>query len=266
MRPVPIDGTKVQSNVAAGPFDGTLLFAVDDRLVVWDANGHAPHVEGTVPGGMRPVNVASGPLGVRLAASGREGAIRMFDGPTLQAREPAPKGHRHEVVALAFSPDDGRLASLDDRGTLIVWRLDDATIAWQVDGVHGGLGMALDWSADGRWIATGGGDGHVALWDMTGSLVDSWKVDDDRVEGLAFSPAQPLLGTNGADGAVRLWRIDPQAWRHAARRIAGRELTETERQRHLEADDQVDPQPTGANRLRTAAGGQGPVPHPEGGS
>src|SRR5207248_9701488 len=73
-------------------------------------------------------------------------------------------------------------------------------------------------SADGRWLASGGQDEAVILWDVArgaarrklrqpaapGSDLGGWQA----VRGVAFCAADQALAAVGNDGGVVLWRLD----------------------------------------------------------
>jgi len=66
---------------------------------------------------------------------------------------------------------------------------------------------ALALSASTRWLASGGCDGDVCLWDMsTASLVRRWEEHDGVVTALAFSSDERVLMSAGSgDGTLMVW-------------------------------------------------------------
>ena len=72
--------------------------------------------------------------------------------------------------------------------------------------------VAIQFSSDGKWIATGGGaateDGEVKLFDVAGKpVLDLKNSHSDTVFGVSFSPDNTKLATCGADKFVKVWEL-----------------------------------------------------------
>ena len=79
-----------------------------------------------------------------------------------------------------------------------------------------GVGGAVAWSPDGTSVAAAGAEGTVdILHARTGELLRSLDGHDARVNGIAFSPNGPLLGTTGEDGFARVWDLATGRQLHA---------------------------------------------------
>lgn len=133
------------------------------------------------------------------------------------------RGHCGLIHASAFSPDGGLLATAggqapsaaatkSESSETIVWDVaalrPAATLHWHREAV-----LAVAFSPDSRWLATGSQDHTVALWNVerglwnvvTGVHDRSLRAHAGPVTSLAFRPDGSRLASAGADGAVKLW-------------------------------------------------------------
>jgi WD40 repeat protein len=109
------------------------------------------------------------------------------------------------VWELKFNPTDPtQLASGSQNGEIRLWQIPGGQSTKVGDHPNGVLG--LDFSPDGKTLATGGNDRTVRLWDVKkleaiGSPLQGhlqWVID------VAFSPKGTLASASG-DGSIRLW-------------------------------------------------------------
>jgi len=71
---------------------------------------------------------------------------------------------------------------------------------------HAGLVVSLTNSPDGRYVASGGQDSTIKIWETkSGALVRSWKAHSDVVSALAFSPEGNVLISSSPDRMIKLW-------------------------------------------------------------
>jgi hypothetical protein len=146
----------------------------------------------------------AGPL---LASAGRDG-VCLWDvgaGPRKTLlQDPGPAS----CIALS----ETTLAAGRGREVL-VWNLQSATPKREARfEAHGGdvLGIAL--SGDGRWLATGGKDGTVKVWEMQGTqpLPTSVKTVQElkaAVNQVTFTLDARTLAAACEDGTVRFWDV-----------------------------------------------------------
>ncbi|MCC6781912.1 MAG: hypothetical protein IT457_03630, partial [Planctomycetes bacterium] len=142
------------------------------------------------------VALALDPQRTTLACGCDDGRVVLLDAATLVERA-TPRTHGGPVPALAFRGD--ALASGGHDGLL---RLGDATdptplvIADHADAV-----LALAWSSEGSWLASGSRDGRIRCHDPSGRLLASSPALRTPVLGLAaLSPGADRVIATLADG------------------------------------------------------------------
>ncbi len=245
--------------LAVSPDGNRLLsLAAGTALRIWDvASGHSL-LERMDAGVLRAF--AAGPDGrwaaVSAATSGNGATadLALWDLETGR-RERALVGPRGPVTALAFRGDGKELATGGrEGGDVWIWQVPAGEPRLLIPDAVGPCSVeALAYHPKGQllavsgvdWLATGGGNGHVALWDVprrrlvnrllggatclafhpTGDLLATatlgqsillWDVEggniiaelldhDENVTCLAFSPDGQLLVSGSDDRSVRLW-------------------------------------------------------------
>lgn len=70
--------------------------------------------------------------------------------------------------------------------------------------------LAVAFSLNGKWLATGDADGEVRLWEIVeGKHLLTWKQNHNSwVRAVAFSPDNKILARGSGDRTVKLWHID----------------------------------------------------------
>jgi WD40 repeat protein len=202
---------------AALSADGQLLASAgfDGAVRLWEASTGRPLA--TLLGrtdGVRAVALAAD--GQLLASGSLDGAVRVWDASSGRPLTTL-QGHVGTVRGVALAADAQLLASSGEDGTVRLWDPRSACSAGQgasggqrlatLQGHTGGVwGVAL--SADGRLLASGGGDGAVRLWEAsTGRLLRTLQGHTSGVWGVSLSADGQLLASGGGDGAVRLWDV-----------------------------------------------------------
>src|SRR6185436_1194330 len=113
---------------------------------------------------------------------------------------------------IAFSPNGSHLAMVTDDDTATIHDLagDDRSVRLVS---RGHRPLALAFSPDGRWVASGGKDCAVKVWDaQTGKLLQTFKSHIDQITRLVFvqSPEGLWLASGSRDSTVKLWDLADQ--------------------------------------------------------
>ena len=132
--------------------------------------------------------------------SGKQVAVVMDPGGTAR------------VVDLDVSPDGTMLVAVHaETGQLQLYGLPSGK---QLDVVraHGGAVLDVEFSRDGRRVATGGVDGLAKTWDATGGKLRdavTLRGHTKPVGSVSFNRTGSQLATSGQPGAARVWDVSP---------------------------------------------------------
>ncbi len=161
--------------------------------------------------------VGFSPKGDRVLTGGDDGAVKVwersggrgviaFGHPAAKAGDPCPP------IQKAFFLADGRIASAAEK-TPRTWTFEGHWSEARTFGPHVFRVLAIDFSPDGKLMATGGGEpsrsGEVKVWNVaTGKLVRSLDtLHSDTVFALRFSPDGSKLASASADKFLKVTNV-----------------------------------------------------------
>ena len=208
----------------------------DGRIVVWPTRDlECPELFATVRGSVNAV--AFSPRdGILAAGGGEERRLSMVHVWNLELRRQIASldGHSDWVLWVGFSADGTLLAS-GSYGEICLWDTDTwqrlqvlrrpadqrfsttafsflshrslfLSGAWsheeQRHEVRDGVDNLLGWNSSRK--------GLVQLWDLaSGALLDSIEVHRDALGSMSYCPRTNRLATAGQEGAVKIWRFEP---------------------------------------------------------
>ena len=114
------------------------------------------------------------------------------------------------VNALSFSPDGKTLAvgsgAPSRGGDITLWEVGTGKLAQAIRDRHSDAVLSLDFSADGKLIASGGADKQLRVSEVTsGKLLKTFEGHTHHVMGVSWRADGRVIASSGADNAVKIW-------------------------------------------------------------
>jgi WD40 repeat protein len=103
-----------------------------------------------------------------------------------------------------------RLLAIGKEGTVAVSRLPEKSVLWISEPLqaHRGTITALAWSRDGKYLATGGSDAVIKIWEAeTGRLLSNYYEHQHPVCALSWSPDSKKIASAAIQESPRIWKV-----------------------------------------------------------
>ena len=185
--------------------DGERWAYVDNNLIHIHRRGSAQPMQIPSPGAHQVENLKLSPNGDALAVAWLGGVIgTLHIGSSNQEDFQFLRRTGPAVHALAYSPNDARLAIADVTGTLEVWNTKRGEIAWTT---RMGSVSSLCWSHDGTYLAAGEYYGDINVFHGNSQL-HSWHSVAGEVLSLCYSHDGAILYSGYKNTTVLAWKID----------------------------------------------------------
>ena len=110
------------------------------------------------------------------------------------------------VWAATFAGSEDRVASAGHDWTVALWETASESAPAILFEGHESAVQALAADASGRWLASGGADKTVKLWNLeTRQIKRTYRNHSDFVSALAVSADTNLVAAASLDGSIKLW-------------------------------------------------------------
>ncbi|MEO1206537.1 MAG: protein kinase [Pseudomonadota bacterium] len=153
-----------------------------------------------------------------LATGHRGGFINVYNMET-GVKVASFRRNEADIWALAFTTTEGRLAAAAHDWKIALWDIAEPAQPRHVFDAHESAVLSLAISPDGRYMASGGADRRVKLWNLdTLEPTRTYSRQKDFINTLAFSPDGKTLAAGNLRGDVI---VGATRTRRLSRRLSG---------------------------------------------
>lgn len=154
--------------------------------------------------------------GGSLLAVADSSNVKVFGSASLDLLKTFTNGHKKQILSIDVSRDSNLLVSGGKDSTVVLWDFKDGRLLKRLH--YDGLVTAVCLSPDNRFMAWGGTDNKVYVYDIAQStIVNTFAEHTNEVTSLAWSPDGRYLATAGADKFIYLYAdgaLQSRLWGH----------------------------------------------------
>lgn len=189
--------------------DGKLMATVESRtdtVNIWEINGnqvinknYINVIDGKI-GWIEAMQFLPDPKNPILAIADNDEDIRLYYPPDWHNYNTIPAGY--DVYDLAFTPD-GKTIISGGTNELKIWSVENGS---RIASIESGSAKCVDVSADGKFVAAGGNDGVIRVWDIANYLPKKQEITQNIVVPIYFLPTNRLPQTDIPEKIDRILR------------------------------------------------------------
>jgi WD40 repeat protein len=178
----------------------------DQSVIIWDLESGRPRLT-LAEHGNNVTDLAWSPDGRRLASAGSlDDTVIVWDPETGEVVHKLP-GTGSGVWSLAWSPDGDTLAVGTTLGEILFWDMTGQLSGGPFKNLkkHTNWIAGLDYSPDGKLLASAGADNRIILTDLEDDSAKNYVGHLGPVRRVRFSPDGDRLASASRDGLVVVW-------------------------------------------------------------
>jgi len=191
-------------------FQGDTMFTVsmDDTLRSTPAGSDFTGDKVTLGGKPFGLAVAPRTKGLALTGTFEKKVLLIKNGAIVTTKDVA-----YTPNAFAFSPNESEVAVGGDDKEIHIYKLNGTTLGAEttLEG-HRDTPTEIEYSPDGRYIASGDKNRQVFVWENHALKIADWVYHTASVGGLKWSPNGLHVATGALDAKIIVWSIeDPKS-------------------------------------------------------
>ena len=149
----------------------------------------------------------SSAAGSKLAVTGKLNDILLLDPETGDTTKRL-QGHGNYVNQASWTPDNNKLVSASQDGTIKIWNTATGEAEISLSG-HQEVITSVSFSPEGKKLATGSEDRRIRVWSPPSAEVQqSFRGHTEPIRSISWSPDGSKLASGAEDNALIVWEID----------------------------------------------------------